>query len=162
MRYSRRRFRIALGLLVSGVFCASGSLYAQQAPLLDRGQFFADPVVSDLQISPDGRMLAFRAPYDGQLELWISRRHLGVDSALRVSDGPAESFFWSRDSQYLLFLRDGDGDENFHLSAVEADTTGAGVVRDLTPEAGVQARLYALPDSEPYIVVAGLNDRDPQ
>jgi dipeptidyl aminopeptidase/acylaminoacyl peptidase len=162
MRYSHRRFRIMLGLLVSAVFCASASLYAQQTPLLDRGQFFEDPVVSDLQISPDGRLFAFRAPFDGQLELWISRRHLGVDSAIRVSDGPAQVFEWSRDSQYLLFLRDGDGDENFHLHAVEADTTGAGVVRDLTPDAGVQARLYALPDSEPNIVVAGLNDRDPQ
>ncbi len=162
MRYSRRRYRKTLGLLVSGVFCASASLFAQQAPLLDRGQFFEDPVVSDVQISPDGRLFAFRAPFDGQLQLWISRRHLGVDSALRVSDGPAESFVWSRDSQYLLFMRDGDGDENFHLFAVEADTTGGGVVRDLTPDAGVRTRIYALPDSEPNVVVAGLNDRDPQ
>ena len=161
MRYSHRRSLITLGLLGFGLLKASASLTAQQAPLLDRGQFFADPAVSDLQISPDGRLFAFRAPFDGLLELWISRRHLGVDSAVRVSDGPAESFFWSNDSQYLLFLRDGDGDENFHLFAVEADTSGGGAPRDLTPDEGVQARVYALPDSEPNIVVAGLNDRDP-
>ncbi len=145
-----------------GVLCATTAVSAQQAPLLDRGQFFEDPVVSDLKISPDGRLIAFFAPFAGERQLWLSRLHLGVDSAVRVSDGPAQSFAWSRDSRYLLFLRDEGGNENFHLYAVEADTLGTGVPADLTPEAGVQARIYALPDSEPGIVVAGLNDRDPR
>jgi len=146
----------------AGLLCAFSPIDAQRAPLVDRGLFFDDPAVTDIEISPNGRLFAYRAPFDGQLQLWLSRVHLGVDSAVRVSDGPAEEFFWTRDSESLLFLRDENGDENFHLFAVDADTTGVASPRDLTPIANVRARVYALPDSEPGTVVVGLNDRDPR
>ena len=147
------------------MLCVATSLAAQQvrppAPLLDRARFFEDPALANVQISPDAQWLAFRAPHDGVMQLWIAPTHGVLDSAVRLSDGPAESFVWSRDSRYLLFFRDRDGDENYHLYAVDADTAGAGVPRDLTPYGAVRARIYALPGSAPEAIIAGLNDRDP-
>jgi dipeptidyl aminopeptidase/acylaminoacyl peptidase len=162
MRSSEHSIRARCGrLLPLWMLCAT-SVAAQQAPLLDRTTFFDDPMVADLQISPSGQLLAFRAPYDGTMHLWIGSLSGGVDSAVLIADTQADSFVWSRDSQYLLFLRDSGGDENHHLYAVEADTSGIGVPRDLTPYGAVRVLIYALPDSAPDVVIAGINDRDPQ
>lgn len=141
---------------------AATSLSAQEETLVDRALFFDDPAVVDVKISPDGQWLAFRAPHEGTAQLWLAGLQAGVDSGVRVSDGPAQSFVWSTDSEHLLFLRDRDGDENYHLYAVPADTIGSAAPRDLTPYGAIQARIYSLPRSAPGIVVVGLNDRDPQ
>ena len=135
---------------------------AQESALPDRARFVGHPAAADVRIAPDARSIAFLAPHDGVMQLWLVGRDTPLDSAVRLSDGPVESYRWSRDSQYLLFFRDRDGDEHYHLHAVEADTTGAGSPRDLTPYGeAVQARLYALPDTTPEFAVVGINDRDP-
>ncbi|HUP45067.1 MAG TPA: prolyl oligopeptidase family serine peptidase [Thermoanaerobaculia bacterium] len=141
----------------------------QLPPLLDRNLFFDDPELASAQISPDGRFISFRKPYNNVMNIWVK----GVDepfSAARPVTAdtarPVRVYFWSEDSRYILYVQDKGGNENFHVYAVDptaaADpATGVPAARDLTPGDNVRAYIYAVPEGTPDEIIAGLNDRDP-
>ncbi len=137
-------------------------------PLLDRELFFGDPEVSGAQLSPDGRFITFIRPYEGVRNIWIK----GIDDAfetarpLTADDKPVPGYFWSRDSQYVLYVQDKGGDENFHVWAVDPDgeidsESGVPEARNLTDFDGVRAFILSVPKSTPDHMLIGLNDRDP-
>lgn len=64
---------------------------------------------------------------------------------------------WSKDSAYLLFSQDTDGDENFKLHVVELST---GEQRCLTPFAGTRASIAHISRKSPDKVLINLNRRD--
>jgi dipeptidyl aminopeptidase/acylaminoacyl peptidase len=115
---------------------------AQLPPLIPRTVLFATPEKADPKLSPDGRSLAFLAP-DGRgvLQIWV--RSVAQGDARVVTAEPQRSiqdFHWAYDDHTLLFGRDSQGDERFHINAADMDTRN---VRDLTPFQGVGARLVA-------------------
>ena len=137
-------------------------------PLLDRELFFGDPEISGSQLSPDGQWLSFMKPYNGARNIWVKRADEPFDAARPVTadERPVPGYFWSRDGQYLLYVQDKGGDENFHVWAVDPDgevvaDTGVPSARDLTPVDGVRAMIYSVPKNNPGIIIVGLNDRDP-
>lgn len=138
------------------------------APLLDRELFFGDPEISGSQLSPDGKWMSFIKPYNGTRNIWVKAADEPFDAAKPVTadDRPVPGYFWSRDGQYLLYVQDKDGDENFHVWAVDPDgqvdaDTGVPAARDLTPVDGVRAQILSVPKSAPDVMMVGLNDRDP-
>ena len=138
-------------------------------PLLDRQVFFGDPQLSGAQLSPNGEFLAFRQEYKGVMNVWMKGVDEPFDAAQPVTADttrPVRGYFWSNDSQYILYNQDKGGDENFHVYAVDLDAerTEMGVppARDLTPVDGIQARIYSVPESQPGVVYVGMNDRDKQ
>ena len=80
---------------------------------------------------------------------------------------PIPSYFWSRDSKYVLFVQDKGGDENFNVYAVDpGGRAGRGAgrrrgARNLTDAKGARAFIYVVPKTEPDVIFVGLNDRDP-
>lgn len=138
-------------------------------PLIDRELFFGNPEISGATLSPDGRYIAFRKPWNGTLNIWVKGAAEPFDAAHRVTAEtrrPIPSFFWSRDSKALLYVQDQGGDENFNVYAVDpgaaapasADASGA---RNLTNAKGARAIIYAVPKHAPDVIYVGLNDRDP-
>jgi hypothetical protein len=105
--------------------------------LLRRRLIFADPERSVVRISPDGVRVAFRAPVDGVLNLWVAPIDR-VDEARQVTAvtdrnlGP--SILWMRDNRHVVFFREAAGDENWRAWRVDLET---GDVRPLTPGPGV-------------------------
>jgi hypothetical protein len=101
-----------------------------KAGLLDRELFFGNPEISQATISPDGRYVAFRKPWNGTLNLWVKKTEDTYDQARRITAEtarPIPGFFWSRDSRFVLFVQDQGGDENYNVYAVNpADTAAAG------------------------------------
>ena len=80
---------------------------------------------------------------------------------------PIRSYFWSRDSKYILYSQDAGGDENFNIYAIDpvvpADPkTGVPPTRALTDLKGVRAEIFSVPRAKPDILYIGLNDRDPR
>jgi len=78
---------------------------------------------------------------------------------------PIAGYAWSRDSKYILFAKDKDGDENFNVFAVDpgakpADGMDAPTARDLTGLKGVRVMLVDGPKNDPDTIYIGLNDRD--
>ena len=137
-------------------------------PVLDRALFFGDPEIAAAQLSPDGEHISFMRPLDGVRNLWIKGVDEPFDDArpLTADDRPVPGSFWSQDGRYVLYVQDRDGDENYHVWAVdptaapEADT-GVPPARNLTDVDGVRAVIIAVPRATPDRILVGLNDRDP-
>jgi dipeptidyl aminopeptidase/acylaminoacyl peptidase len=137
-------------------------------PIIDRELIFGNPEIAAPELSPDGKYLAFLKPWKDTRNVYVK----GVDepfSAARLltteAKRPIAGYFWTRDSKYILFVKDNDGDENFNVYAVDpaakpAAGAGAPASRDMTGLKGVRVELYDLPKSDPDIVYIGLNDRD--
>jgi dipeptidyl aminopeptidase/acylaminoacyl peptidase len=130
------------------------------APLLPREHFFDNPERAGARLSPDGQTISFIAPRDGVLNVWVRPRAGGPE--IPITDDRnrgVRSYFWSRDGRYILFVEDGDGDENYHVYAVDPHSPDR--LRDLTPFAGVRAGIVAAPRATPRQILVSLNRRDP-
>ena len=156
------------GVAAVTVVAAPGVALADQPPLIDRNLFFGEIMISGAQISPDGRFISFLKPYKGTRNIWIKGADEPFTAARPVSaeaTRPVRSYFWSRDSKYLLYAQDSAGDENFNIYAIDptlaADAnTGVPPTRALTSLKGVRTMIYAVPKAKPDILYIGLNDRD--
>jgi dipeptidyl aminopeptidase/acylaminoacyl peptidase len=138
-------------------------------PLIDREILFGDPDIANPQLSPDGSRIAFLRPFNGVRNVWVKKIDQPFSEAKPVTaevTRPIAGYLWSRDSKYILYVRDQGGDENFNVYAVnpaDAPAEGAQVPpsRNLTQLPKVRAQLIAVPKSEPDVIYIGLNDRDP-
>ena len=118
-----KRFTMSLsglvGLLLTGALAvpAPGAPAAASGlpPLLDRELFFGNPEIAVAQLSPDGRYIAFLKPWKETRNVWVKQTSEPYSAARLVTADtkrPIPGFFWSRDSKYVLFVQDKDGDEN--------------------------------------------------
>ncbi len=139
-------------------------------PLIDRQTFFGDPQYASAQLSPDGSRIAFTKPYKGKMNVWVKGTDEPFSAAEPVTADttrPVPGYFWTQDSERILYVQDKGGNENFHIYAVDPDSkteTALGVppAEDLTPYEKVRARIFAVPEATPGEIVVGLNDRNPQ
>jgi dipeptidyl aminopeptidase/acylaminoacyl peptidase len=134
--------------------------------LIPRQVLFGNPERLSPRISPDGTRLAWIAPHEGVLNVWIASAdaEAGVDwAAARVvtddTDRGIRMFAWAHDGRHLLYLQDTGGDENWRLHDVDLETMQR---RDLTPYDGVQARVVAMERKFPTEVLIGLNRDNPE
>ena len=135
-------------------------------PLIPLTQLLANPKAAwEHRVSPDGSRLAWVAMHNGRATLHFR----GIaETVARVVETPRElrplwrfgaSFGWSSDGKRLLFLMDGNGNENTHLYAVDVEAREP-VARDLTPLAGVQVSFYRLLRDDRNAVIVAHNGRD--
>ena len=135
------------------------------ADLIPLTVLFGNPERVSPRLSPDGTQLAWIAPRDGVLNVWLAPiGPAGVDwNAARVvtddSDRGIRQFAWAHDGRHLLYLQDTGGDENWRLHDVDLQTMAR---RDLTPFDGVQARLVAAEREFPDEILVALNKDNPQ
>src|SRR5436190_11400817 len=151
--------RYVLALLASAASIA-GAAPAPQAPaLIPRAVLFGNAPRDFPQVSPDGSRVSWLAPdQEGVQNAWV--QSVTGDSAKPVtheSHRPIYFYRWAADSRHLLYLQDGDGDENNHLFSADLVT---GAVRDLTPFRGVRAQNLLVSQAHPGVVLVGLNLRD--
>lgn len=155
-----------LAFALSG--CAHREVAGKLPPLIDRELFFGDPEISGAALSPDGKFMSFIKPYNGVRNIYLKAIDEPFDAArpITADSRPVPQYFWSQDSRYVLYVQDKDGDENYHIYAVNpSDTpeenTGVPPARNLTDIKGIRAALYSVPKSRPNEIIIGLNDRDP-
>jgi dipeptidyl aminopeptidase/acylaminoacyl peptidase len=137
-------------------------------PILDRELFFGNPEIANVEVSPDGKYVAFLKPWQDTRNIWVKKVDEPFSAAKLLTvetKRPIPVFIWSRDGKYVLYAKDQDGDENFNLFAVDpsaapAPGSSAPPSRNLTALKGVRVVVYDLPKHEPDIVYIGLNDRD--
>src|SRR5215468_5089105 len=134
------------------------------AELIPRRVLFGNPERVSPRISPNGTSLAWIAPHDEVLNVWIAPVGPdGVDwDAAQVvtndTDRGIRVFRWAHDGRHLLYLQDTGGDENWRLYDVDLTTMQH---RDLTPFEGVQAQILATEKKLPNDVLVGLNRDNP-
>jgi len=165
---SRRSFVSLLILSALLLVALAAPVWAQSPPLIDRELFFGDPEIAGAQISPDGAFIAFIKPFKGTRNIWVKKTADPFTNAKPITADtkrPIPTYFWSRDSKYILFVQDKAGDENYNVYAVNpADAPASGqdvpAARNLTDVKGVRAAIFAVPRTEPDAIYIGLNDRD--
>jgi dipeptidyl aminopeptidase/acylaminoacyl peptidase len=131
-------------------------------PLVPREVLFGNPEKSQPRISPDGARLAYLAPVDGVLNVWVGPVGGGEKDFSPVThdtDRGIRAYFWAHDNAHLLYVQDKGGDENWRLYAVDLDR---GTTRDLTPFDDVQAQIVAEEKRFPTELLVGLNKDNPQ
>ncbi len=128
-------------------------------PLIPREELFGNPEKASSQISPDGKFLSWLAPKDGVLNIWLAPLDNLEDASCITKDAlrGIRMYMWAKSSDYLLYMQDSAGDENWHIHAVDPKT---GEDRDLTDIDGVNAHIMGLSWNEPDSFLVGLNDRD--
>ena len=142
---------LAAALLAPGA--AALAAPAKQIPLRD---FFKNPEQAGHQISPDGRYLAWAAPWERRMNIFV--RPVGGGEAVRVTGETARdiaAFAWK--GERLIYAKDFGGDENFHVVSVDAK---GGDLKDLTPGEKLRASVVdILYDDDDYLILAH-NRRD--
>lgn len=156
MRFLARR----LTLLLAALLFASAvlPLPAQQPELIPRGIIFGNPERLSPQISPDGKLLGYIAPDKGVLNVWV--RTVGKDDDRVVTKDRKRGirfFGWAEDSQHVFYIQDRDGDENWHLYAVNLKSNA---IRDLSPFEGIRVQGIFTDPKYPDQILMGMNLRD--
>jgi len=130
--------------------------------LIPRRVLFAGADRSVVRLSPDGRRLAFLAPVDGVLNLWIGPLADVAQARpfTRVTDRDLASWLgWLPNSRHVVFLREHGGDENWQAHRVDVET---GETLALTPAPGVKSYVQQASRHFPDELLIAHNQRDPR
>ncbi len=139
---------------------AAASAQAQTEPLIPRQLLFGTPERAGGSISPDGQWLAWIAPREGVLNVWVAPA-VAPEQSRAVTDDRQRgirTFSFARDGKHLLYAQDEGGDENFQIFAVDL---AGGEARVLSPR-GSRAGIAGLSDIYSGEVLLSVNDRDPR
>jgi dipeptidyl aminopeptidase/acylaminoacyl peptidase len=151
---------ISVFLFLIGFSFPQMAAYSELPDLIPRKVLFGNPAQHATQISPAGTRLAYLAPSQGVMNLWVKTRGRNDDRMVtKDTRSGIFVFTWGYSEDHLLFLQDKDGDENVHLKAVDLTSDR---VLDLTPFDGVRAVNLLKDDQYPNAVLIGLNKRDPR
>jgi len=130
-------------------------------PLIARDALFGNPTRAGGQISPDGRWLAWMAPHEGVMNVWLAPA-ADPHAARRMTSAterPIPAYFFAPDSTSLLYIQDKAGDENYLLYQVGIDS---GAERCLTPFENTRVRLTGFSKTIRDKALVALNNRDPR
>ncbi|HZA44867.1 MAG TPA: S9 family peptidase [Rubrobacter sp.] len=133
-------------------------------PLIPREVLFGNPQRVSPRLSPDGERLAYLAPREGVLNVWVGpvgSRVGGSDFEPVTEDRKRgiRTYFWAEDGRHIVYLQDEGGDENWRIHTVDPVTKED---RDLTPFEGVQAQIVDTARRFPDTLLVALNRENPE
>lgn len=129
--------------------------------LIPRATLFGNPDKAMVSISPDGQRIAYLAPKDGVLNVYLATID-DVANAKPITDDRSRgirNYFWGYDNLHIFYLQDDKGNENWSLYKVNLQTLQS---ENLTPfenvYAGISKRSRKFPDK----LIISLNKEDPK
>ena len=156
----RKLFAITLLLATSHTLMAQKPAEAgEKKRTYEVRDFFRNAEKTRFQISPNGTMLAYLAPVENRLNIFVQK--IGEDKAAKitnVTDRDISGYFWKNDNT-LIYVRDFGGDENFHLFAASTDGSNE---KDLTPFKDVRVSITDPLDDFPNEVLVEMNKENPE
>ncbi len=160
-RFVRAGLTCAVGAAAVFVTASRASAQGNAAPLIPRSVFFGNPDKAGVQLSPDGKQIAFLAPVKDVLNVWVGPA-TDPSKAQPVTDDKdrgIRNYFWAFTNSHILYTQDKGGDENWRLYSVDLATKQT---KDLTPFDKVQARVQEVSHKTPTDILVALNNRNPQ
>jgi len=152
----------------------SSKLFARTTSeeIIPRDVLFGNPTNTAPKLSPDGKYLAYLAPSTTDKVLNIFVRETSDennDNARMVTNDSSRGirqYRWAQDGHTILYLQDFEGNENFHLWAIDATTINTiddsdALARDLTPGENVKASNLITNKRFPDELLVATNERDP-
>ena len=131
-----------------------------QVALIPRNVLFGNPVKTSPRISPDGEKMAYLAPVNDVLNVWVGE--VGSDTYQPVTQDTNRGvrfYTWAADNKHILYIQDIGGNENWRLYATNIDTKET---RDLTPFEDVQVQILAHDKHFPHEMLIIMNKENPQ
>ena len=122
---------------------------------------FGNPQKAAARLSHDGKQLAFLAPVNDVLNVWVGPAD-NPSAAKPVTKDTLRgirTYFWAYTNDHILYLQDTGGDENWHIYRVDLATNET---KDLTPIEKVNAQIEEVSHKFPHEIMVGLNNRDPE
>lgn len=132
---------------------------ADARPLVPMRDFFKNPEKAQYELSPDGKWLAWRAPWQHRMNVFVQPVAGGAEKRITAeTERDIPAFFW-KGNEHLVYLKDFKGDENFHLVVVGRDGSG---LKDLTPYEKVRCEIIDDLSDDDRLLLIGLNQRKPE
>lgn len=122
-------------------------------------QFFQNPEKSQFTISPNGKWIAFLAPWESRMNIFV--QEAGTENTKRITsqkDRDIPGYTWINDNQ-LVYMLDNGGDENYHLYVT--DKKGK-TDKDLTPFDGVKVDFIDDLEGCDEELIISMNKNNPQ
>ncbi len=98
-------FSVVLGGFMS-VFASN----LKETDLIPRAVLFGNPDKAAVSLRPDGKQVAFLAPHEGVLNIWV--QDIESNHSPRVvthnKDRGIQAFSWSFDNRYILYVIEQD------------------------------------------------------
>ena len=145
-------------LTLIGLSSLTISCTSPDSDLIPREILFGNPVKTKPKISPDGKMMAYLAPLDNVLNVWVRDIDRKNDQPVtRDTNRGIRWYFWAHDNKHIIYDQDVGGDENWRLYSVNLET---GEIGDLTPFENVQVRVIDLNKNFPDELLIAMNKDD--
>ncbi|HYL27663.1 MAG TPA: S9 family peptidase, partial [Candidatus Nitrosotalea sp.] len=152
--------RSASLLFAALLLAAPLAVRADLPPLIPRAVLFGNPEKASPEISPNGAMLAYLAPSNGVLSIWV--RTIGENDDRVIATDPTRpirNVVWQPDSKHVLYEQDKGGNENFHVYQADIATKAT---RDLTPFGDkVRSDIESVDPRFKNVILVTSNKRDP-
>ena len=121
--------------------------------------YFAKPKASSFGLSPDGKYMSYQEK-DANLKNHVYVKNIKTGEVKRAIEEKGEvirGFGW-KNNNYLIYLMDKGGNENYHIYSVKIDGTDN---KELTPYDGVKVGILSFlkEDSQHIIVQMNKNNR---
>ncbi|MFL5697636.1 MAG: S9 family peptidase [Ktedonobacteraceae bacterium] len=128
--------------------------------LIPRNVLFGNPEKTSPQVSPDGTKMAYLAPVNNVLNVWVGTIGGGnYEPVTKDEDRGVRFYFWSQDNKHIMYIQDVGGNENWRLYATSLETRET---RDLTPFENVQVQIIDRDKHFPNELLIGMNKENPQ
>lgn len=127
--------------------------------MLSLEDYFRNSEQTAYQLSPDGRHVAFMAPYKDRMNIFV--RPIDSDDAIQLTSETERSvagYMWKGNDR-IVFLKDSGGDENYHLYGICIDGTEQ---QCYTPFEGVRAGIIDDLENNSDEIMISLNQRNPE
>jgi dipeptidyl aminopeptidase/acylaminoacyl peptidase len=120
--------------------------------------FFRKPDTVYVRLSPDGSHLAYMAPYERRLNVFV--RNLDTGETTRVTESTERDiggYLWANDER-LIYVQDKGGDENYRLYGVGRDGSNP---LEITPFENVKCDIVDDLEDVDDEILFQMNRRDP-
>ncbi len=150
---------LAASFVATTLVCATAA--AQTNELIPRQVIFGNPSRLMPKLSPDGKSIAWIAPRDGVLNVWVAPADAPGSAKPLTNERPRPvmEYWWSPDSSRILYTQDRGGNENWVLHGVHV---ASGAQTTYTDAEKVTVRMVAASPRVTDSILIGLNNRDPQ
>ena len=141
-------------LLTSCSLWQGKTIKSKEVPIIPRFVLFGNPEKTCVRISPDGTKLAYLAPQNNVLTVWV--KAIGQDNSKPVTNlnRNIQEFVWAKNNKHIFFAQDADGDENWHIYRTDINTRET---VDMTPFQGVRAYIHTVDKNFPNDILVVMN-----
>ena len=157
MGFERARWLICVLVLGLAAVYLTGC-GAESTKIVPREVLMGNPEKASPKVSPDGNMMAWIAPVDDILNIWVET--IGADDARPVTNDTERGivlYFWAKDNKHIMYLQDVGGNENWQLYRANIET---GENEILTPYEGVQVQIVEYTKRHPDDMLIAMNKED--